>query len=167
MKNLAMVCGALIALFGLSIMLTPLRTYFLIGWVAGFVLIFNGISTLLGKGRRYSKSGIVTLLIGIVLLITDLQQVLSQVIIVYLVAGGVMVSGIIECIFAYIMIKSNQKAGKTMFLGIVSFSLGLSGLLFKDIALVIIGVIVGYHIFRVGLNIFGYAKNFDKPVILD
>lgn len=173
MKKIGMVVGVLIAVFGLSIMLTPLRTYFLIGWIAGIVLLFNGLSVLFSglskRGRSTSKCiiGGVTSAIGLALLVTDLQQVLTQSVIVYMVAGGIMLSGIIECVVGYVMVKNEQKATKTLVFGGISFVLGLVGLLYKDATVIIIGVIVGYHIVRVGISIFGYAKNIDEPIVLD
>lgn len=169
MRKTGLISGAIIALFGISIMFTPLRTYFIIGWIAGCVLLFNGLSLFfngLAKSTRNTSkaaAGGITILIGIILLVTDLQQVLTQVVIVNLIAGGILLSGIVECIFGYIIVKQNNSSAKPLIFGIISVIIGLSGLIFKQTTVLIIGFIVGYHIFRIGINIFSFARSLDKP----
>lgn len=171
MKLFTTIVGGLITLFGVSIMLTPLRTYFLIGWIVGVVLLCNGLSMLF-TGLRYkikSKKfvGITTTLIGIVLLVTDLQQILTQIFIVYLVAGGIMLVGFVECIIGYMLVKKGQGGMYTLVVGAISFAVGLFGLIFKEATVIVIGLIVGYHIVRIGLNVISFSKYMGAQVILD
>lgn len=169
MKNIGMVVGGLLMILGVSIMVTPLRTYFIIGWIAGCVLLFNGLplvfSGISKKNRSKGKClvGGVTVLIGIILLITDVKQILSQVLIVNLIAGGIMLSGLIECIIGYGLLKRYNQFSKTLILGIISLVIGLAGLIFRETTVVIIGIIVGYHILRVGISIFTYARRMESP----
>lgn len=172
MKKLGMLIGGLISAFGISIMATPLRTYFLIGWIAGAVFLVNGLSLLFsGMSKRNKNSGkcvvgAVTTFIGTTLLVTDLSQILTQTIIIYIVAGGILLSGIIEIIIGYSYVKNGGTA-KTIVFGLISAVIGIIGLLFKQTTLIMLGIIVGYHVLRVGISIFSYAKNIDKPIILD
>lgn len=168
-----MIIGGIITVSGLSIMFTPLRTYFLIGWITGAVLLCNGL-VLLGAGlskrkRSLSKSivGAVTALVGVILLATDMQQILTQIIIVYLVAGGIMFSGFIECIIGYSMVKKGKKGLPTLITGGISFAVGLGGLIYQETTVVMIGLVVGYHIVRIGLNIVLFARDMNKPTVID
>lgn len=173
MKRVAMVLGGLLSLMGFSIMFTPIRTYFLIGWITGCVLLCHGLSTLgdgLGKRNRNLRKilvGAVTILVGGGLMATDLQQTLPQLIIVYIVAGGILVSGLIECIIGYLMLKKGQKSLPTLIFGGISCAVGLAGLIFKDATVMVIGFVVGYHILRMGLNLFFFGKNYDKPQVIN
>lgn len=171
MRIFGMIIGGLIALFGLSIILTPLRTYFLIGWITGCVLLCNGLPILFSAIRRKNRSriimGLITSIIGIILLVSDFQQVLTQVVMVYLIAGGIMLSGIIELIIGYITYKNTGKGKIALIFGGISFCIGLAGIIFKDATIYIIGVIVGYHIVRIGISVFMTARDINKPDIID
>ncbi|MFI3201595.1 MAG: DUF308 domain-containing protein [Eubacteriales bacterium] len=170
MKLLGMIIGGLVTAFGLSIMFTPLRTYFLLGWIIGLVLLCNGVS-MLGDGLRKSDRslskilvGTVTALIGTILLVSDFQQILTQIIIVYLVAGGILVSGLIECIIGYALLKNDRKGVLALIIGATSVVVGIAGLVFQNATVTVIGFIVGYHIVRIGLNIFLFARSFSVTV---
>lgn len=173
MKKFLMIVGAIISLFGLSIMFTPLRTYFILGWITGCVLICTGGSLLLTGLKRRNRSlglclmGTVTLVVGLVILGSDLQQSMPETVIVHLVAGGILISGLVECILGYFLMKRGEKALVNFLGGLGSFALGLGGLLFQDMAVIVIGVVVGYHITRMGLQIFFWGKNLDKPQVID
>lgn len=173
MRIFGLILGGAIALFGLSIMFTPLRTYFLIGWMAGCVLLCNGLSMLgdgfFRKNRSLSKciAGGITSIVGIILLVTDVQQSITQVLIVYLVAGGIMLSGFIECIIGYLMIKKNKKGLFPLIIGGISFSVGLAGMIYQNATVIVVGVVVGYHIVRIGVTIFMFARDMNKPQVID
>lgn len=171
MKKFGMVLGGLITLFGLGIILTPLRTYFIIGSIVGFVLIINGISTLVGglksKSRSKSISGIVTTAIALFLLFTEMQQTLTENFIIYLVAGGIMLTGLIETVIGLILLKKKENGLTTFLMGVGSLGVGLAGIIFKETTAMVIGAVVGYHIVRFGLNIFTFARDYDKPQVID
>lgn len=172
MRKFCMVLGVLVMLFGLSIMLTPLRSYFLIGWITGCVLLCNGLSTFFAgfrkKGRSLNKIivGLITTGIGLLLLFTDMQQTLTQVVIVYLVAGGILISGLIELILGYALIKKEKKGLTTLIFGLISFSIGLMGLIFQNTTVLVVGALVGYHLIRIGMTIFSTAKDWYKPHVI-
>lgn len=173
MRTFGMVIGGLLSLFGLSIMFTPLRTYFLIGWITGAVLLCNALPMLFTglnrKTRSLSKTivGGITAIVALILLVSDFQETLTQVLIVYLVAGGIMLSGLVECIIGYQMTKKNRKGLPTLITGGISFAIGLAGLVFQDTTVWVIGLIVGVHIVRIGVTIFWGAKNMDKPKVIN
>lgn len=172
MKTFGMIIGGIITLIGLSIMVTPLRTYFLIGWITGVVLFFNGLSMVcmgLRKNRSLSKClvGTVTCIVGFILLASDFQQTITQVIIVNLVAGGIILSGIIECIVGYCLVKANRQGIPTLVTGGVSFAVGLAGIVFKDATVIVIGLIVGFQMVRIGASIFMYARDIGKPKVVN
>ncbi len=171
MRTFGMILGGLIALFGLSIILTPLRSYFLIGWITGVVLLFNGLPMLLSAIRRKNRSriimGLITTIVGAILLISDFNHILTQVVMVYLIAGGIMLSGIIELLIGYIAYKNTGTGKLALIFGGISFCIGLAGIIFKNATIYIIGVIVGYHIVRIGIAIFMTARDINKPDIID
>lgn len=171
MRKFGMFFGAIITLVGLSIMFTPLRTYLMIGWITGSILVCNGITTLGSgiKGKELSKciAGIVTTIIGLVLLGTDFKESLSQDLTIYLVTGGIIITGLIELLVGCIMVKKDLAGMPTLVLGAISSIVGITGLIFKDTTAIVIGVVVGYHIIRVGISIFNSARNMDKPIIID
>lgn len=173
MRKAGLITGAIITLLGLSVMATPLRTYFIIGWIIGCVLLCNGLTTLWTSIRKKNRNinkcimGAITTLIGVALLVTDLQQILTETLVVYLVAGGIMISGLIECFVGYFAIKNKNKGIPTLILGLISFSVGVAGLIYQHATVIIIGVFVGYHIVRIGISIFTSARSMEKPIIID
>lgn len=173
MRIAGMLTGGLIALFGLSIIFTPMRTYFLIGKVIAFIFLCNGLATLvtsLKKGQNSTGKRIISLvitLIGVVLLVSDLYQVLTQIFIVYLVAGGILLSGLVECLVGYRMVKSDKTGFIPLILGVISVIVGLVGLIYQNATIFVIGAIVGYHITRMGLSVFLWARNINKPQVID
>lgn len=170
MRKFGMIGGGLIALLGLGIILTPLRTFFIIGTIVGLVLLCNGLSTLFGGLKKKSRSksivGIVTTAVGLFLLFTEMQQTLTEVIIIYLVAGGIMLTGFIECVIGVNLMKKKENGIPTLIIGAISFAIGLGGIIYKETTVMVIGAIVGYHIVRIGLNIFVFARDFDKPQVI-
>lgn len=170
MKIFGLVTGALVTILGLSIMLTPLRMYFLIGWVIGIVLTCNGLSLLLSGIKKEKKNkgltfiGIVTTLVGIILLVTDLQQLLTEIIIVYLITGGIMFSGLVECIIGFNLKKRGKNPVPALLIGGISLAVGLAGIIFHDATVKVIGLVVGYHIVRIGITIFMATYNGGKVV---
>lgn len=173
MVKAGMLIGGLIALAGIGTMLTPLRTYFLIGWVTGCVLLFHGLSTLgmglIGKNRSLSKCivGLISSVIGVVMLVLDQQNTIAQHIIVYFVAGGILLSGLVECFIGWALRKKEKPWVSTFLFGVISLGVGLAGIVFQQATVVIIGVVVGYHIFRVGYTMFQFFYTYDKPRVID
>lgn len=177
MRKFGIILGLIIAVAGLSIMVTPLRMYFIVGWLVGCVFLVNGFSMFVSgfaKGTISTRKriiGAITALIGIALLVTDLQKILTQIIIVNLISGGIMFSGIIEFIFVLRTIKRNElsimHSIKMSIYSILSILIGITGLVFKDYTVIIIGMIVGYNVFRTGMIIFSHSRKLDKPIIID
>lgn len=171
MRLFGMVMGAIISLIGLSIMFTPLRTYFVIGWITGMVLLFQGVpmffSGLKRKSRGKMIAGMITTIVAILLLVSDLQQILTMTITVYLVAGGILLSGLVEFIIGLQLLKKDRNGLLPVVTGGVSIAIGLAGLIFKETTVVVIGVIVGVHILRIGVSVFFQAKNMDKPQVIN
>lgn len=111
--------------------------------------------------------GLITSIVGAILLVSDFNHILTQVVMVYLIAGGIMLSGIIELLIGYIAYKKTGTGKLALIFGSISFCIGLAGIIFKNATIYIIGVIVGYHIVRIGLAIFMTARDINKPDIID
>lgn len=171
MRKFGMIFGGLITLFGLSIMFTPLRTFFIIGSIVGLVLLCNGLSTLIGglkkKSRSKSIEGIVTTAVGLFLLFSEMQETLTESLIIYLVAGAIVLTGLIECFIGRNLMKNKNNGIPTLIIGIISITIGVAGIIFKETTVMVIGAIVGYQIVKIGLNIFVFARDFDKPQVID
>ncbi len=173
MKTFGMIMSVVLALLGLSIMFTPLRLYFIIGWITGFVLLLHGIplffSGLPKKRRNHSKVilGLITSVVGTVLMVSHFLDSLTQILMVYLVAGGILLSGLMECFWGYQLKKRGGKYLSTLIFGICSCAMGLVGLIFQQTTEIVIGFLVGYHICRMGISLFCKIRDWDKDKILD
>lgn len=174
MQKLGMFCGVVISLIGLSIMFTPFRVYVLLGWLVGFIMLSHGFSTLFSgintKSRWRCVTGGVTMVIGGILVVSDMFEVLTQNIIIYLVAGGIIISGLIECFVGYSLLKEKEKRknGVICFgMGSLSLAVGFFGLFYKNATVLVIGAIVGFHIVKMGVNLFVYARDYYKPKVID
>lgn len=174
MQKFAFISGVLISLLGLSIMFTPMRVYFLIGWLIGFIMVCNGVSTLLGGMKKKSRSrciaGFITTFIGGALVLGDSLELIQQSLIIYLVAGGIIVTGLIECFVGYSMMKDKQKGKNGLqcfIMGCLSLGVGLFGMLNQQATVMVIGAVVGFHIVKIGVNICVYARDFNKGQVID
>lgn len=171
MRMFGLVLGAIISLIGLSIMFTPLRTYFVIGWITGVVLLLQGIPMFFSGVKRKSRgkmiAGLITTIVSLLLLVSDLQQMLTMTITVYLVAGGILLSGFVEFFIGMQLLKKDRNGLVATVTGAISIVVGLAGLIFKETTVLVIGFIVGVHILRLGISIFFQAKNMDKPQVID
>lgn len=173
MKKIGMILGLGCILLGLCIMFTPMRIYFLLGWVTGIVFLFHGVpilaSGVLHKPRIRNKiyHGATTVLIGITLLATDFLQILTQQFIVYIVAGGILISGLFECFVGYAFFKGEKKGLLMLLMGIISCVVGISGIIFQNATVMVIGGIIGFFLIKIGVSLFVYARDYDKPRVID
>lgn len=171
MKKTGLVVGILVILLGLSVIFTPIRTYFLIGWMIGLIFLVNGASVLFVGFRKKPKNksqmsiGLTFTILGIVLLVSDNLYILSQNIIVYLVAGGILLSGLIECFIGVKLVKA-KRGFFTLLFGIISCCVGLAGLLHKEATSMLMSAVVGYFIIKIGVSIFMFARDFEKPQVI-
>lgn len=174
MKKIYFILGLLVSLFGLSIMVTPLRTYFIIiGWMIGSLLLLVGVPTLLTgifkKQRSISRIlvGAIPTVIGFLLVSTDLQQTLTQNLVIFFIAGGIVLTGLSECIIGCVLFKQQKKGFLTILVGLISVGVGLASMYYSDASAFVLGLVVGYHILRMGISLLMLAKDYDKPHILE
>ncbi len=171
MRLTGLIIGGLIVAAGLAFILTPLRMYLIIGWLVGSLLIVGMLVEVVKhlKCKSFGKmqiiEAVVMLGLGIALIATDLQQTLTQVVIVYIVAGGLAISGLIKLIVAYISVKKGKKALGIIVNGALSLLIGIAGFVFKNAVATIIGVLVGFHIANFGLTIFIAAWHMKKTIV--
>lgn len=173
MKKTGMLMGLCSALLGLCVIFTPMRIYFLLGWVTGIPFLCHGITmvaaTFFSKSPTKSKviHGIVTSLVGVALIGTDIFQILTQQLIIFLVAGGILISGLIECFVGYTYFKYEKKGLMTLVMGIASCIVGIAGIVFQETTVTVIGCIVGFFFIKIGASLFTYARDYDKPRVID
>lgn len=173
MKKIYFILGMLVSLFGLSIMITPLRTYFIIGWMIGSLLLLVGVPTLLTgifkKQRSISRIlvGAIPTVIGFLLVSTDLQQTLTQNLVIFFIAGGIVLTGLSECFIGCVLFKQQKKGFLTILVGLISVGVGLASMYYSEASAFVLGLVVGYHILRMGISLLMLAKDYDKPHILE
>lgn len=172
LKKVGYFFSVVLVLFGLCIIFTPLRIYFLLGWVAGAVILCNGLSSLIAQFTQKKKSrskiitGLVGTVIGVILLVSDLQQSITESFIVYLVTAGIALTGLVECGFGLLFWKKDKSALIPLVMGMISLGIAVLALANQEATSTIISAIVGFYVMKMGASVFVFTKDYDKPRVI-
>lgn len=175
MKILGIAIGVLLILGGVSCIATPAMTYIALAWVAGISMVadaIGNIATWQSKKKERMADGwdlfgaILSLLFGVALIVSTAAQVLTAVIVAYIVAFWILVKGVVR-IIASLRIRRIRKAwgatlpgrswGKILALGILMTVCGILCLIYPGILMIAIGVFVGISILSSGVNLITFA----------
>ncbi len=172
LKRVGYFFSVVLVLFGLSIMFTPLRVYFLLGWVAGAVILCNGLSSLINQFNQKTKSrskiitGLVGTIVGGILLVSDFRENITESFVVYLITAGITLTGLVECGFGLLFWKKDKAALIPLVMGLVSLGIAVLALANQEATSTIISVIVGFYVMKMGASVFVFTRDFDKPRVI-
>ena len=118
-KIVAIIAGILMVIGGMACMLAPGMTYLSLAWIVGVLMIVEGVSTIVAffAAREVRDvdgwdmlSGIFSLIFGIILVGSNLMQLLADALILQIVSAWIVIRGVIR-IAAALRIR---KLGKEM-----------------------------------------------------
>lgn len=166
MKVITIILGILTILAGFFCIAHPAFTAFSIAWILGFLLILSGINILVsffGK-KEGSKSdvffGILSIIGGIAMLCNYWFQFFTDMIIVMIVAGLILLMGILRISTSLKLKKENQPWILAMISGILSILIAImafinpvAGIMFIDYILAVIFIVQGINLLSFGISI--------------
>ncbi len=179
LKVLAVVLGVIMIAGGIYCLALPEITYFVLGYVLGILMIVEGIERLIiwfRRDRGTDQSGwtmvsaIFSLIMGAVLVGSDLLQLIVADFILYMAIAWVICLGIIRIVHAF-RIRQLHKAvvaahGDTevgrdwwiaLILGILLLIWGIIGFFTPGIAAITLGIMIGIMLIISGINMIHFG----------
>lgn len=172
-RVLTAILGVLTIIAGFFCLMWPGLTYTSLVWMIGIVMIVDGIANIiswsdrrdLGLADGWSLAGaIVSILFGIVLVVSNLMQVVMDVFVAYMVAAWLFIYGIIRIVMAF-KLRSARKAlgsgvdavaprwGWVLCMGILMVICGIIGFFNPMSMMLAVGVVAGIAIVIFGADL--------------
>lgn len=168
MAVLMIILSILLIIGGVSCMVTPVDTFSMLGWLAGFAIIISGITAIFryasGKdGRSVWEmiGGIAGVLFGGFIVINSFAQFATNMVIAYAAALWLLISGITGIVEALNLRKINQElpnAFRTaswlvvMILGVATAVIGVICIFQPMITILSVGLLIGVSILISGIK---------------
>ena len=172
-RILTAILGVLTIIAGFFCLLWPGMTYITMVWMIGVVMIVDGIANIVSWSDRrdagladgWSLAGaIVSILFGIVLVVSNLMQVVMDVFVAYMVAAWLLIYGIIRIVMAF-KLRSVRKTlgsavdaveprwGWVLCMGILMVICGIIGFFNPMSLMLALGVVAGVAIVIFGADL--------------
>ena len=164
MKILSIVLGALLAICGFSCIFTPLGTFLQAGYFFAILLIIYGIMGIAGaaKTKEYGLSfafGIVSVVAGAAMALMPVLRLMTDAMLVYVMAVWFVVQGIISIYFA--ISHKEAVAGKGwiwgIVLGVLGIILGAYSFAHPMIVAFSLGMLIGFYFIESGITMIAAA----------
>lgn len=166
MKIITIISGILTILAGIFCLAHPAFTAFSLAWILGFLLIISGINILVGyfSKKEGSKSdvffAILSIIGGVLLLFNYWMQLLTNVVIIIVIAGFILIMGILRITASLRFKKDGLPWVLSMLSGILSVLVALmafinpaAGILLMDYILSFIFIVQGINLLSFGISI--------------
>lgn len=177
MKVLTIIIGILLVIVGFFCLFTPGLTLLSVGWLLGLMLVLAGISIIvdyfvLRKAFPYSGwnlfLGIVTLVMGGILLINQGAQMVTDVIAIYMLGVWLLVMGIVRVVEAIQMRKTPGSGwGWILALGIIMAIIGVYSFFHPTVAAFTLAWLIGIYIIIAGVDLITFATTLHKTTGTD
>lgn len=159
MKILSIILGILLAICGISCIFTPLGTFLQAGYFFAILLIIYGIMGIAGavKTKEYKLNfafGIVSLVAGIAMALMPVLQLMTDAMLVYVMAVWFVVQGIVSIYFA--VSHKEAVAGKGwiwgIVLGVLGIILGIYSFAHPMLVAFSLGILIGFYFIESGVT---------------
>lgn len=168
MKVITIILAILTILAGFFCIIHPAFTAFSIAWILGFLLILGGINVLVsffGK-KEGSKSdvffGILSIIGGIAMLCNYWFQIFTDVIIVAIVAGLILLMGILRISASIDLKKASQPWVLAMISGILSILIAIMAFINPLAGIVLIDYILSFIFIVQGISLLSFGISMKK-----
>ncbi len=176
MKTIGIIIGVLLIIGGISCMVTPSMTYVALAWVAGISMVADAIGNIATWSSKKKEkmadgwdllSAFISLLFGAVLISSTMAQILTAVIMTYIVAAWIIVKGVIRIIASLKIRQINKALGaksagrswvKILALGVLMTACGILCMVHPGVLMSAIGIFVGISIISSGINLITFAS---------
>ncbi len=171
MKIFRIVIGILFIISGIYAMLTPGATFLSLAWVIGIMLMVSGITHIISyiADRKdnehtiwYLINGIFSLLIGIIVISNGLLYFVTEFILIYIFAGWITVSGLIQFRVAFLQKKQEQKWILIFITAIITIIIGITSFFNPVLLALSIGILIGVWMMIAGINLITFSSSIKK-----
>ncbi len=171
MKVLTIIMGVLVTIGGFFCMFTPGATFLTLGWLVGILVTVAGINIIAAyvAARKAGASsawdlvsGILTTVVGLMLIFNNFMQLFTDVMIIYFFAGMLIVTGIFRVVAALKLKKAAQSWVFILVIGIITVLLGCYSFIHPVFTAVTIGFLMGFWVIQSGINLIIVATAMDK-----
>lgn len=170
-RILDIILGVLVVALGIWCVMTPVETFGTIGWIAGFAMLFEGIGKVIAyfeckkEGTQDTfmlVGGILSALLGVVLLASMGMRWAYDLFIAYIVACWVIVAGVTNIVRSFGLRDARYNAGNlvvggswgwVLALGILLVILGIWGFFNPLMVMVALGWQIGFAVIAGGVNL--------------
>lgn len=177
MKVMTIIIGILLIGAGFFCLFTPGLTLLSIGWLLGLMLLLSGVCIIVNCFvlRKDSVSsglnmflGIITAVMGGLMLINQPLQMLTDVAAIYLLGIWMLVMGVVRFVRAIRMRKSSGSAwGWQMALGILMAAAGIYSFFHPVVAAITLAWFIGIYIIIAGVDLVAFGTMLHKSVDSD
>ena len=173
MKITTIILATMIIISGVYCLFTPGATFLTLGWLVGISLAVAGINAIMAYTARRKVGattvwdllgGILALLMGILVLANTFAQLLTDAIIIYMLATGLVLAGIFR-IFASTRLKKLGLSWVWMLvMGILTVLVGLYSFFHPILTAIALGYLIGFWVIVSGINLLsiGISMNSRK-----
>lgn len=159
MKVLGIITGVIMCILGVYAFCVPFQTFLGIGWAVGFLIAVHGIEMLImglaAKKKDVGKCilGVLFAVLGFILLFSNLQRFMTDLMIAYLAGTAVIIFGIYQIVNGCKKIKEEKGSSiLAIVLGALSVLCGIFLLIHPVFTMVSLGYMVACAVLIQGID---------------
>ena len=173
MKIANVVLGILTVLLGVYCLFRPGIAFVSAAWMLGALLLFAGANIIIFQLRAEKKSGlgilkaVVLIILGVLLLFNNFSALFADTVILYMIGGGFMVSGIIQILRAVSVKKNGESSwGWLMAAGVLLVVGGIFAIAHPILTAISVGYCMAFSILcdGVGMLLQGTSNSEEAAV---
>ncbi|MFI3176814.1 MAG: DUF308 domain-containing protein [Eubacteriales bacterium] len=158
MKVAGIIFGVLTVLIGIYALCVPVQSFLVIGWLVGMVLFADGLTLLIVSLKKEKKAvwkvllGALAAITGLIILFCDLQRLLTDILMIYMIAGSVVAVGIVQCVVGIKNYQTMKKGLGTFIVGACSVVIGIVAAVHPLLTIVAVGYYIAFSLIMHGLS---------------
>lgn len=165
MRIFTIIMGVLLSIGGVYCMLQPGATFMTIGWLIGVMFLISGVNMLAAymkqRGQQNASGGdllsaILVLLLGLLLVVNDFAQFMTDTFILYLVGITIIITGVARIYTSLNLRKLGIGAWIwAMVVGVFTLVMGIYLLIHPMVTAMALGLLIGFVFIQQGITLLG------------
>jgi len=163
MKVLTIILGAIMVICGFSCMCTPLMTFLEAGYLLVLLLLIYGVGAIIESfmEKKYGLPllfGILSIILGIVIMVVPGLKLMTDGILVYIMAVWFLLQGVVNIFMAFKQKKIENKGWIWMLIfGILGVLVGIYSLVHPMVMAFTFAILVSFYFIECGVNMIAVA----------
>lgn len=169
MKTAGIITGVLMIIVGICSIFMPMRTFLGLGWFVGILILVHGIEMgtegIKSKPKKMSSIllGILGIIIGLAILFSGVQRLLTDMMLAYMIGGFIIVYGIVQIIAGSKIYQQNKSQSIFRIVcGVISAIAGLVSVAHPTLTMVSVGYIIAFTLVSQGVSMVALASRVGK-----